>query len=49
MLPLDAAGPDAKFVTVYLRGDTLKEADGTFFVNLSSLIDAQIAKGRAKG
>jgi len=30
-------------------GDTLKEADERFFVNLSNPIDAAIAKGQGKG
>ena len=44
-----AAGQTQKTVTVYVRGDTLKEADETFFVNLSSPINALIAKGQGKG
>ena len=44
-----AAGQTQKMVTVLVKGDTLKEADETFFVNLSSPINAQIAKSQGKG
>jgi large repetitive protein len=36
-------------VTVYVKGDTLHEADETFFVNLTSPINALVAKGQGKG
>jgi hypothetical protein len=44
-----APGQTQKFVTIYVKADTLKEADETFFVNLSSPINALIAKGQGKG
>jgi hypothetical protein len=44
-----APGQTQKMVTVYVRGDTVKEPDETFFVNLSSPINASIAKGQGKG
>ncbi|HTK75955.1 MAG TPA: Calx-beta domain-containing protein [Gemmataceae bacterium] len=44
-----AAGQTQKMVTVYVKGDTVKEPDETFFVNLSSPINAVIAKGQGKG
>ena len=44
-----APGQTQKMVTVYVRGDTMKEPDETFFVNLSSPINALIAKGQGKG
>jgi hypothetical protein len=44
-----APGQTQKFVTVYVKGDTLKEADETFFVNLTSPMNALIGKGQGKG
>ena len=43
------AGQTQKLVTVYVKGDTLKEADESFFVNLTSPMNALIAKGQGKG
>jgi hypothetical protein len=44
-----APGQTHKTVTVYIRGDRLKESDETFFVNLSSPMKAVIARGQGKG
>ena len=44
-----APGQTQKMVTVYVRGDTLKEPDETFFVNLSSPINAHDRQGQGKG
>jgi chitinase len=44
-----AAGQTQRTVTVFVRGDTLKESDETFFVNLSSPINALIARNQGKG
>jgi hypothetical protein len=44
-----AAGQVLKTVTVFVIGDKLKEADETFFVNLSSVSGATIADGQGKG
>ena len=42
-------GQVAKTITVYVKGDTTKEADEKFFVNLSSPVNAAIADGQAAG
>jgi len=44
-----APGQTHKTVTVYIRGDRLREQDDTFFVNLSSPMKAVIARGQGKG
>jgi hypothetical protein len=44
-----APGQTQKLVSVYFRGDTLHEADESFFVNLSSPMNALISKGQGKG
>ena len=43
------AGQVEKTITVYVKGDTTKEADEKFFVNLSSPVNAAIADGQAAG
>lgn len=44
-----AAGQTQKTVTVFVKGDTKKEADETFFVNLSNAVNASIGNGKGKG
>jgi hypothetical protein len=44
-----AAGETVKTITVFVKGDHTHEADETFFVKLSSAINATIAVGTGKG
>jgi hypothetical protein len=44
-----AAGETVKTVTVFVKGDLAHEADETFFVKLSSAVNATIAVGTGKG
>ena len=44
-----AAGETSKTITVLLKGDTLTEADETFFVNLSNPANAAILSAQGKG
>jgi hypothetical protein len=44
-----AIGETVKTITVFVRGDSAKEADETFFVKLSSALNATIAVGTGKG
>jgi hypothetical protein len=42
-------GQTSKTITISVKGDKTKEADETFFVNLSGATSAQIADGQGKG
>ena len=44
-----APGQTSKTITVAVKGDTLDEANETFFVNLSSAVNATIADGQGLG
>jgi hypothetical protein len=44
-----AAGQTQKFVTVYVKGDKVKEPDETFFVNLTSPINASLGNNKGIG
>jgi hypothetical protein len=44
-----APGQTQQFVTVMVKGDTKKEADETFFVNLTNAVNASIATAQGKG
>jgi hypothetical protein len=44
-----AAGVTSQTFSVFVRGDTKKEADETFFVNLTSATNATILDGRGQG
>jgi hypothetical protein len=44
-----APGQTRKTVTVFVRGDTVRELDETFFVNLSSPLNAAIARRQGRG
>jgi hypothetical protein len=44
-----AANETTKFITVFVKGDTAKELDETFFLNLSSATNATIAVGKGTG
>src|SRR5712691_4372454 len=41
-----AAGQTTKTITIVVNGDTLNEADETFFVNLSNAVNATINDGQ---
>jgi hypothetical protein len=44
-----APGQTQKTITVYVKGDTNSEADETFFVNLTSPVNAAIGDGQGRG
>jgi hypothetical protein len=44
-----APGQTRRTVTVFVRGDTVRELDETFFVDLTSPTNALIARGRGRG
>ena len=44
-----AAGQTSRSVTVYIRGDTVKEANETFFVNLTSPVNAVLGNTKGTG
>jgi Calx-beta domain-containing protein len=44
-----APGQTTKTITVVVKGDTLNEADETFFVNLSNPVNATVTKGQGVG
>ena len=44
-----AAGQTSKAFTVAINGDTIKEADETFNVNVSNVVGATVSDGQARG
>jgi hypothetical protein len=44
-----AAGESIRTVTVYINGDTAKESDESFYINLSAATNAEIADAQGKG